>query len=320
MRWNVKYDLDAIREKFDLRTLYPQNLIRERNPNKEWIQALCAFHDDQSPSMRVGRQGFRCMAASCGVHGDLFYYTQLTEAVDFITAVKILSDNKPTAYVPPERPRVKIVAPPQFSWDEVLRFKSGMTAEDYAYLEQNKGVQEWAADKYNVGSLPLIDSEHSDLYTIPITEEDGSISDVKVYNPKSVSKRPKYWHLKNGAHTTLAYLNYLEPDTEEVHIAGGEKEWLVFESNFLPAIAPTGGESCWKPEWTRKLERFKKVWVCLDSEPAGEQGSKAILKAAPFVHVVNFGLAGVHSFSEFIRKNDVDDFENLKKECKRRYG
>lgn len=57
----------------------------------EWKSALCPFHDDQNPSLRLRYDsgGFRCMV--CGAKGgDVLAFHQLRYKLPFITAAKAL--------------------------------------------------------------------------------------------------------------------------------------------------------------------------------------------------------------------------------------
>jgi DNA primase len=57
----------------------------------EWKNALCPFHDDSTPSLRVRLDtgGFRCMA--CGAHGgDVLAFHRLKTGLPFIPAAKEL--------------------------------------------------------------------------------------------------------------------------------------------------------------------------------------------------------------------------------------
>ena len=57
----------------------------------EWRSALCPFHADTAPSLRVNLQtgGFRCMA--CGVKGkDVLAFHMQRHGVPFIEACKAL--------------------------------------------------------------------------------------------------------------------------------------------------------------------------------------------------------------------------------------
>lgn len=57
----------------------------------EWKSALCPFHSDKKPSLRVRLDsgGFRCMA--CGVHGgDVLAFHMKRYGLGFIEAAKSL--------------------------------------------------------------------------------------------------------------------------------------------------------------------------------------------------------------------------------------
>lgn len=56
-----------------------------------WKDALCPFHQDHKPSLRIHIEtgGFRCMA--CGAHGrDVLAFHMLRHDLPFIVAVKAL--------------------------------------------------------------------------------------------------------------------------------------------------------------------------------------------------------------------------------------
>lgn len=57
----------------------------------EWKSALCPFHPDTKPSLRlrIDSGGFRCMA--CGAHGrDVIAFHMKLHNLDFISAIKDL--------------------------------------------------------------------------------------------------------------------------------------------------------------------------------------------------------------------------------------
>ena len=55
-----------------------------------WRSALCPFHSDTRPSLRLNVEtgGWRCM--SCGTHGDLIAFQQLRYGQSFVDACKSL--------------------------------------------------------------------------------------------------------------------------------------------------------------------------------------------------------------------------------------
>jgi CHC2 zinc finger len=63
-----------------------------KKPNAEgWAFALCPFHADSTPSLRVNllSGGFKCMA--CGEHGsDVLAFHMAAHSLDFVSAAKAL--------------------------------------------------------------------------------------------------------------------------------------------------------------------------------------------------------------------------------------
>ena len=62
----------------------------------EWRNALCPFHDDHQPSLRVNldRGGFKCM--SCGIKGgDILSFHMQRYGLGFIAAAKQLGARWP---------------------------------------------------------------------------------------------------------------------------------------------------------------------------------------------------------------------------------
>ncbi len=73
----------------------PANYFKEQGikliGGGEWKDALCPFHDDHNPSLRVhiDTGGFKCMA--CGVHGgDVLAFHMRRHGLSFKQAAKDL--------------------------------------------------------------------------------------------------------------------------------------------------------------------------------------------------------------------------------------
>ena len=61
------------------------------NGRGEWKSALCPFHEDSNPSLRINSHsgGFRCM--TCGAHGgDVLSFHQQRYGQSFVEAAKAL--------------------------------------------------------------------------------------------------------------------------------------------------------------------------------------------------------------------------------------
>ena len=83
-------------QKFNKSNLQPPaNYYKEQGlklmGGSEWKSALCPFHDDHNPSLRVRLDtgGFKCMA--CGAHGgDVLSFHMKRYGLGFIAAAKQL--------------------------------------------------------------------------------------------------------------------------------------------------------------------------------------------------------------------------------------
>ncbi len=70
---------------------YGQHLKSVKKPNAEgWAFALCPFHADSTPSLRVNilTGAYKCMA--CVAHGDVLAFHMATHSLDFVSAAKAL--------------------------------------------------------------------------------------------------------------------------------------------------------------------------------------------------------------------------------------
>lgn len=58
--------------------------------------AVCPFHEDKNPSMKIYQNSFFCF--SCGAHGDIIDFVMMMDEVDFKTAFQSLGGEyqKPT--------------------------------------------------------------------------------------------------------------------------------------------------------------------------------------------------------------------------------
>ncbi len=78
--------LDDIRERFDLIEYIGATEGRQIKRQGNHAMALCAFHQEKTPSMMVHRDHFHCFG--CGEHGDLYDWIRERENLDFIRSVE----------------------------------------------------------------------------------------------------------------------------------------------------------------------------------------------------------------------------------------
>jgi DNA primase len=97
-------DLDAIRQANPLSAVVGRSVKLVRVAGG-WM-GRCPFHDDRTPSFHIyaDDRRFRCFGGSCGVHGDVLDFVQLTDNVDLRGAAQLLAPGDWTAPVQPAAP------------------------------------------------------------------------------------------------------------------------------------------------------------------------------------------------------------------------
>ena len=92
----MKYKMNDFKAKFNRDLLpNPSQYFRKQglklSGGGEWKSALCPFHSDTKPSLRIRLDsgGFKCMA--CGAHGgDVLAFHMKLHNMNFISAAKAL--------------------------------------------------------------------------------------------------------------------------------------------------------------------------------------------------------------------------------------
>jgi len=174
-----------------------------------------------------------------------------------------------------------------------------------------RGLTQESIERYEIGW-------HKDrkVYTIPVREEDGSIRNVRFYNPHPAEGRRKIWGL-TGRNTPVLYpIDQLESDT--LIFTEGEWDAIVTIQHGYPAITRTAAASVWYPAWA-ELFRDKHIYICQDKDRAGQIGAKKIgrglEKIARSVKVIDlpyeFSEKHGKDLTDFWLEHGTEEFEKL---------
>jgi DNA primase len=123
---------------------------------------------------------------------------------------------------------------------------------------------------------------------IPIKDENGNVVFIKHrnlnYDSKNPESGPKYRN-DSGSHATL--FNYWAiKERSYVVAAEGEADCLKLTQEGIPSISSTGGANTFLPDWASLLSG-KSVFICLDSDRAGQEGTAKLLDLFPDAKAVN---------------------------------
>lgn len=81
------HDVEAIREQLDCRVIAQSYGIHFKRQQGPWWLTSCFnsqahAHGDKHPSLSIGKEGFKCFGASCGISGDVFALIARFEELD----------------------------------------------------------------------------------------------------------------------------------------------------------------------------------------------------------------------------------------------
>lgn len=271
--------IDELKAKYDLRELWPKtgrNGAAYVSPDGSYIGERCIIHEDHKPSCLIHADGYVCKG--CGATGDIFTFVQIVNGVDFVEALRLLSEGHeiPAATPKVSGPKIASVKKELYFRDDIPGwYVNQMTSGDYSDLYTKTLIEKPAALSHVIGRYAI------GAYTIPIYSPDNDrVVDIKVYRPKAPPNTPKLWHLSVGAQNHLYGLQFIPlADSEFVVIVGGEKDCILGHQLGLPFVTVTGGETSWQERFNRYLTRFRQVFVWLDADDAGRKGIAKVRKS-----------------------------------------
>lgn len=146
-------------------------------------------------------------------------------------------------------------------------------------------------------------------FMIPILNKDGNVAYVKIRRApedesvETVAKAmgekpsiPKYSIYPAGTELLLVGEDQLRNSTsDDVLICEGELDRIIaIQEGVKMPVVTAGGAQTFKNEWINSLEGRRRIYICLDSDEAGENGFKklaeSIIKCLPLASVYRIAL------------------------------
>lgn len=188
MSFSAAQDLkEQVRSASDIVTILGSYL--ELIPQGRDFLALCPFHDDTRPSLRVNpeRQTWKCWPCDAG--GDVFSFVMRRENVEFPAALRILAERagievrRSGADLEPGSPQDKATLYKAMAWAEQQFHRFLLEASEAApareYLLQ-RHIDQDSIERFRIGFAPnqwqwLINRADSTPYSAPVLEAIGLV-------------------------------------------------------------------------------------------------------------------------------------------------
>jgi len=178
-----------------------------------------------------------------------------------------------------------------------------MTAQ--TYLAEH-GITEKTVKEYNIFT-------EGNYLQIPVKDTEGNEVFIKGRNLNYTKDgtEPKY---KNSANSHATLFNYHNVKASPiVVICEGEMDCMRLAQAGIPAVTSTAGAGTFLEEWVALLED-KTIFICLDTDSAGQKGTVQLLEYFPEAKVIT--LEDAKDVCEYLQTHTKKDFANLIKTAK----
>lgn len=283
-----RIEINSLKERIDLVRVVSHYLSLEKKGNA--YMALCPFHDDRHPSLRIDPQKGLYHCFSCGAGGDVFRFVQEKEGCGFSDAIRICTDichlpvsarNAPLA-VP--RPVRKQRPAPTIEENELfhrmlLPYDPGMEELRETYAAFGVGIAPAAvpeAWKFTRGRIVFpIRNEQGELVAFAARYRgDLSAGKIAKYLNSPTSEVYKKDELLYGWHRAAGKVR----ETGIVFLTEGYKDTLAMQAAGFTNTAALCGTNLSE----HHIDKIRKVaaTVCLFLD-ADEVGRKTVMEVTP---------------------------------------
>lgn len=194
------------------------------------------------------------------------------------------------------------------------------------YLMEERGLSEETIKHFKIGFRSKFKSKDGRTYdagphiSLP-GFENGKCVYLKYRSIDPNVDKKKKWRREVGCKTVLFNDEAIsDHEFDEIFIAEAEIDCMsIWNAGFRNVVGLTAGADTFESiqEWYDKLERFKKVYLVMDNDEAGQAGAKKIARRLGLGRVYNIELpADVKDPNDYFKKYTSKDFNYLKEKAK----
>ena len=179
-----------------------------------------------------------------------------------------------------------------------------LSSEGLSYLKLKRGFEEETIKHFRLGL-------DNGWITIP------HIQNGKVVNIKYRKIEKKEFKRVPGAPSILFNIDGLDFKKPSVLLVESETDAIAaWQMGLKNVVALTGGAGYFNPEWTKTLQRFKKIFICLNSDEAGQKGAYKIAEILGFKKCLNVVLP-TKDVNDFLLERSASEFLKEFRKAKR---
>lgn len=231
-----------------------QHNIEHRQFYGELI-TICPFCDKEKHFYIKAEDGCY-LCHHCGEKGS---WSQLTQKISGDKYIPL--ESKPQLYLPAPKPKLQIDVSRALTYHQQLPIR----ITEYLTGSQ-RGLTQDTIKQFQIGW-------DGNSITIPIFDQQGTLTNIKHRRDPAKDKGSKLWS-EQGSTASLFNVAVLNQPHEYVVITEGEFDTMIATQYGFPAVSSTGGAGTFKSDWLQYFEHISKVYICYDTDEAGEVGAK----------------------------------------------
>ena len=267
-----KYKQDIL-SKLNFDDVFSQ--INNQKPGSNgWVSGLCPFHADTRSSFSYNHQTgqWKCFTGCGG--GSVLDYIVLTSGQKFKDVLFMMGDKLGI-----QRPYEDQAKRPPIKEELIRHYQDCLNNDEGVkkYLQEQRGLALATINRYQVGW-----DIRRQRFTIPVRDERGILSNIRLYNakkdPKIINYTEGVW--KYGSPARLYGLDELvKSEGKQVILCEGEWDRLLLQQENLLAVSGTHGCSVFRPEWVQFF-RGRNIIIIYDNDKEGQNAAvNIVLKA-----------------------------------------
>ena len=110
----------------------------------------------------------------------------------------------------------------------------------------------------------------------------------------------------------------LKTDFTEILITEGEMDAMsLWQAGFKNVLGTTAGAGSFLPEWHEKLENIEQIYLCFDSDEAGQRGAFTVADKLGFERCKNILLPEGQDLNDYLKDHSEEDFVKLVAQAKK---
>lgn len=202
------------------------------------------------------------------------------------------------------------------------KLSEGMVGGWHSALLSDENGQQWLRERRGINLDTIkrfeIGLKEGKLYTIPVRDAEGTLLNVRYYNPRPTGEQPKISsEYGYGSPPHLYPIEILNRKPKAVLLGEGEWDTLLAIQMGFDAVTKTAGATTWRSEWNTWFED-KIVYLVPDRDDDGLKGAHKIARALRHiadVRLVNLPYDKVakhgKDLSDFLLEHEPDELRTL---------